>query len=152
MGGCEIPTSPLLKRKDLLFLFTGRSRENEFVHNLRFLGREDLAWYHPDLVAAADLVVGKLGYSTMAEAYQAGASFAYIRRPGFRESEPLAAFVDARMDSWEISWEQLRSGSWLKSLPLIPGRPFTPTNRVNGADQVADYLVTLLTEPDYARP
>lgn len=152
VGGCEIPIAPLLKRKDLLFLLTGRSRENEFVHNLRFLGQEDVSWYHPDLVAAADLVVGKLGYSTVAEAYQAGASFAYIRREGFRESEPLAAFVDDRMDSWEISFEQLRSGTWLKSLPQIPGRPFTPTKRASGANQAADYLASLLTAPAHARP
>ncbi len=152
VGGCEISTAPLLKRKDLLFLLTGRSRENEFIHNLRFLGQEDLAWYHPDLVAAADLVVGKLGYSTVAETYQAGASLAYVRRPGFRESDPLAAFVDARMDSWEIGWEQLQNGAWLKTLPLIPGRPFAPTNRANGADQAADFLVDLLVEADHARP
>ncbi len=152
VGGCEIPTAPLLKRKDLLFLLTGRSRENEFVHNLRFLGQEDVSWYHPDLVAAADLVVGKLGYSTVAEAYQAGASLAYVRREDFRESEPLAAFVDARMDSWEISFEQLRSGVWLKSLPQAPGRPFTPTRRISGADQAADYIAALLAALDHARP
>ena len=152
VGGCEIPIAPLLKRKDLLFLLMGRSRENEFVHNLRFLGQEDASWYHPDLVAAADLVVGKLGYSTVAEAYQAGKSLAYVRREGFRESESLAAFVDDRMDSWEISFEQLRSGAWLNSLPQITGQSSPPTNRANGADQAAEYLAALLTVPDHARP
>ena len=55
--------------------------------------------YHPDLVAASDLVVAKLGYSTVAEVYHAGTSFAYLRRPTFPESPILEAFVEEHIPS-----------------------------------------------------
>ena len=145
IGGWSAQIEPLLKRRDLLFLLAGRSRENEFVHNLRFLGQDDLAWYHPDLVAAADLVVGKAGYSTVAEVYQAGKPFAYISRSGFRESGPMCDFVDSQLDSWEISFEQMGSGEWLTTLPLIPVAPLPAHARRNGAEQAADFLARLAT-------
>ena len=143
-GGGVVSLAPLVKRKELLFLFTGRGRENEFLHNLRVLGSDDPAWYHPDLVAAADLVVGKVGYSTVAEAYHAGRSFAYVRRPAFRESATLAAFVDRHLDSWELGPEQLHNGAWLETLPPLAVGPPLVTHRVNGADQAADFLFGLL--------
>jgi hypothetical protein len=37
-------------------------------------------FYHPDLMAAADSLVAKAGYSTIAEAYQCGLPFGYVRR------------------------------------------------------------------------
>ena len=144
VGGGVLSLAPLLKRRELLFLFTGRGRENEFLHNLRFLGSDDPTWYHPDLVAAADMVVGKVGYSTVAETYHAGRSFAYVQRPAFRESATLAAFVDRHLDSWELSPEQLHSGAWLETLPPLAVGPPLVANRVNGADQAADFLLGLL--------
>lgn len=140
IGGWTAQVEPLLKRRDLLFLLAGRSRENEFVHNLRFLGQDDLSWYHPDLVAAADLVVGKAGYSTVAEVYQAGKPFAYISRSAFRESGPMCDFIDTHLDSWEITFEQMGNGEWLNTLPLVPVAPLPAHARKNGAEQAAAFL------------
>ena len=50
------------------------------------------AFYHPDLVNASDAVVGKLGYSTVAEAALAGVSYAYVPRNQFRETESFGKF------------------------------------------------------------
>lgn len=146
MGGIGaeiVALQPLLRRLDLIFVLPGWTRENEFTGNLRFLGRE-ASWYHPDLVAAADLVVGKLGYSTVAEAYQAGTPFAYVTRPAFRESADLAAFVAANLPSVEITREQLASGAWLTVLPRMPAKKIPTPHTANGAEQAADYLVSLL--------
>ena len=49
--------------------------------------------YHPDLVAAADAVVGKLGYSTLAECWCSGVPFGFVPRESFPESPVLAAAV-----------------------------------------------------------
>uniref|UniRef100_UPI001C3F14FF hypothetical protein n=1 Tax=Methylogaea oryzae TaxID=1295382 RepID=UPI001C3F14FF len=54
-------------------------------------------YYHPDLIHAADLLVGKLGASTVGEAWQAGIAYSYIPRPGFRESAVLAEFVEREL-------------------------------------------------------
>ena len=40
-------------------------------------------FYHPDLIHAADVVVGKLGYSTLAEAWAAGCRSAISRGHAF---------------------------------------------------------------------
>ena len=59
--------------------------------------------FHPDLVQAADVVVGKLGYSTVAETYLARAAMAFLSRPHFRESAVLAEFVRRTAPSAEIT-------------------------------------------------
>ena len=146
MGGLgmeALPLQPLLQRPDLVFVLPGRSRENEFTGNLRFLGRE-ASWYHPDLVASADLVVGKLGYSTVAEAYQAETPFAYVVRRDFRESASLAAFVDGHLPSRKITPEELYNGRWLAVLPTFPEGKTRTFQAANGADQVAGYLLDVL--------
>jgi hypothetical protein len=145
LGAEAVALQPLLQRPDLVFVLPGWSRENEFTGNLRFLGRE-AAWYHPDLVAAADLVVGKLGYSTVAEAYWAGTPFAYVARRDFSESVSLAAFVDNHLPSWQIAQEHLCNGMWLHSLPHLPAKKIKALQTTNGADQVAAYLVDLLSK------
>lgn len=93
--------------------------------------------YHPDLVQAADVVVGKLGYSTVAETYQARAAMAYLARPRFRESAVLAEFVRRTAPSLEITEAAFSDGSWLDAVDrlLDAERPTEP--RVNGADAAA---------------
>lgn len=93
--------------------------------------------YHPDLVQAADVVVGKLGYSTVAETYQARAAMAYLARPRFRESAVLAEFVRRTAPSLEITEAAFNDGSWLDVVDslLDAERPTGP--RVNGGDAAA---------------
>jgi len=99
--------------------------------------------YHPDIVRAADVVVGKLGYSTVAEVYHAGGALAYFTRPKFRESATLAAFVRANMPSVELAPASFATGAWLKELtPLLVARPARAA-RANGADAAAQLLVAL---------
>ncbi|MDW8327296.1 MAG: hypothetical protein RMK99_12070, partial [Anaerolineales bacterium] len=58
--------------------------------------------FHPDLLGACDAVLGKLGYSTLAEAYYAGLPYAFVERPGFREYPVLRDFIQAEMGGLEI--------------------------------------------------
>ena len=93
--------------------------------------------YHPDLVQAADVVVGKLGYSTVAETYHARAAMAFISRPRFRESEVLAEFVRRTAPSAEITEAALSDGSFIDAVDrlLDAERPTGP--RANGAGEAA---------------
>lgn len=155
LGGLGLQTgqraalAPLLRQKDTVFVLAGWSRENEFSENLRFLA-QDGPWYHPDLVAAADLVVGKTGYSTVAEAYQGDTAYAMLPRPGFREAPVLEAFVDKHLLSWKTDVDALASGAWLEQLARLaatkPKRPLPS----NGADQIADFLLSLLSRKTHA--
>lgn len=141
MGGIgdAVALQPLLQRPELVFVLPGESRENEFTANLRFLGRE-ASWYHPDLVAAANLVVGKLGYSTVAEAYQAGTPYAYVSRADFRESPVLAAFVEHHLPALHIDPEEWRNGRWLLRLPSLPIERPARSPAADGAEQIATWL------------
>jgi hypothetical protein len=149
LGGGQVSLQPLLQRPDLVFVLPGGSRENEFTGNLRFLGQEAF-WYHPDLVAAADLVVGKLGYSTVAEAYQAGTPYAYVPRSDFPESAKLAAFVDNHLLSWPITPQEWLDGQWLATLPSLPAERLPRIQTANGADQAAVWLAILLAKESHA--
>ena len=104
----------------------------------------DSPFYHPDLVAAADLVVAKLGYSTVAEAYHAGVDLAYVARPSFPESAVLAQFVRAEMEGWEISAEEVVAGRWAEEMRKSPSGRARGRERVNGADQAASRILELL--------
>lgn len=101
-------------------------------------------FFHPDLVNAADAVIGKAGYSTVAEVYNAGAPFGYVGRPRFRETLALTAFIEQEMKGLPITEAQFQSGRWLSSLADLIALPRIHRNDSYGADQVADFICELL--------
>jgi isopentenyldiphosphate isomerase len=105
------------------------------------------AFYHPDLVHAADAVVGKIGYSTLAEVCCAGVPFGYIPRLDFRESAALGAYVQEKMRGFPISEEAFISGDWLHrvhELLLTPTKPRKIDNADNGARIAALHICEIL--------
>jgi len=100
--------------------------------------------YHPDLVNAADVVIGKVGYSTLAEVYHAGTPFGYFTRPDFRESDVLSAFVRKNMPGVHMPGDTYKDGSWIGHLPELLEMSRAARNEANGADVVADFLQELL--------
>ena len=88
---------------------------------VRFPHRSD--FYHPDLIHAADAVVGKLGYSTLAEVWSAGVPMAYLTRPRFQESEVLEAWVRRELACRRIEASELRGRAWLEKVRELVSRP-----------------------------
>ncbi|HHB76404.1 MAG TPA: hypothetical protein ENK84_07655, partial [Desulfobulbus sp.] len=73
MGGVvgdEYAVGPLQQEKAAVFVLAGKGAAVKIEGNIRLLA-QDSTFYHPDLIAASDLVVGKTGYSTLAEVYSA---------------------------------------------------------------------------------
>lgn len=101
-------------------------------------------FFHPDLVHAADAVIGKLGYSTVAEVYAAGVPLGHVGRPTFRESPTLAAFVNAAMPGLPITPEELASGAWIEKLPALLALGRAQGTRANGAEAAAHIALGLL--------
>lgn len=97
--------------------------------------------FHPDLLSACSAVVGKLGYSTLAETYYAGIPYAYVERPGFREYPVLAEFVHQAMQGLEIKAATFESGGWLAELPKLLALPRLSRSGPNGAGQIAEFIV-----------
>jgi hypothetical protein len=98
-------------------------------------------FYHPDLVAASDLVVGKLGYSTVAETFCAGAALAFLSRPCFPESPILAQWVKNHMVAAEISGDELRDGSWRDVANELLKIPRRKPDEPNGAGRTTEVIL-----------
>ena len=99
--------------------------------------------YPPNIVWAADGVIGKLGYSTVAECFRAGARLGYLGRPEFPESPILEAFVRNRLPSLEFAL-QMDERAWSDSLRRLLALPPAATCELNGADQIADLALAHL--------
>jgi len=97
--------------------------------------------YHPDLVAASDLVVAKLGYSTVAEVYHAGTCFAYLRRPRFPESPILEAFVEEHIPSAALPDDWLDNPATPRIFEDLLGTARLRGTRPNGAKAAAELIL-----------
>jgi UDP:flavonoid glycosyltransferase YjiC (YdhE family) len=130
-------------RADVQFVIPGETAGFPCPDNLLFLERNS-GHYHPDLVGGMDAVIGKAGYSTLAEVYRAGLPFACVLRPGFRESRVLESYVNTEMKGFCLSPAEFSDGQWLDRLDelLALTRYVSPTE--NGVDQVAEFVLSKL--------
>ncbi len=138
----------LAKHADITFVIPGGSNKIVRRDNLILLPHHS-SFYHPDLVNACTALIGKVGYSTIAEVYHAGIPFGFISRDTFRETGPLVDFVRQRMPSLPFEEDEFRSGRWLKRLPellALPRRTHDTErpDEINGANQIAEFVLNLI--------
>ena len=136
--------------------FAGRPPDSGFVYALAGAAqtlRRDGPWlllphhspvYYPDLLAASDAVIAKLGYSTRAEAYHEGVPFGYLPRAGFPESQILSAWARREMAAREVSPEAFLAGDWLAAAQALLELPTQPRRRPSGADRAAEFILDVL--------
>lgn len=101
-------------------------------------------FYHPDLIAAADAVIGKLGYSTLAEVWSSGTRMGWIRRGTFPESKPLALWAGRHIPGFEIDGRRLFDQTWMEEIPRLLDAPPAAGTRRNGADEAAAAILDLI--------
>lgn len=143
MGGIPMENRFSLNNdgENIVFVFPVAALQTETREDNIIYLPHNHPYYHPDLVNASDAVIGKVGYSTIAEVYFSSAPFLYIGRKNFRETTPLVDFIQGKMNGVEISIDQLRNGEIIEVLThqwemndnkekLIP----------NGADEVAQII------------
>ncbi len=126
--------------ENLVFVVPGGSKRPKRDGNL-FLLPFRTRIHHADLVAAADVVVGKLGYSTVAEVYRSGTPFAFVRRPRFRESSVLEEFVRQRLPHREIEIEDFGNGAWIDEARALSRSKKVVPPQTDSARTIADWLV-----------
>ena len=131
----------LKKQTDIHFIIPGTVQTESLQDNLILLP-ENSAYFHPDLINASDAVIGKIGYGTLAEIYQAGVPFGYCARTHYRESKPLVEFIENNMHGLAISESEFQSGAFVRNLEKLLENPQVKHNLPNGADQIAIYLIT----------
>lgn len=146
MGGT--PNRPnymesLSEFSDVLFVIPGTGKNERIAENVLMLpSGTDI--FHPDLICASDAVIGKVGYSTLAELYHSGVPFGYIARPDFRESDVLVGFIKKNMSGLAIASEDFDNGKWEHFIPALLDIPITKPELSNGADTAAAYINGLL--------
>lgn len=146
LGGVaqELPFLDSLRKAPGHFLITGAETPWRDGNLTFFTLREPV--YTPDLIAASDRVVAKLGYSTAVEAWLQDRPLAFVANPAFRESRVLGPFVEEQMAARAVSREAFLSGEWWEDPWLrreaVPG----VDGRRSGAPQVARSVAELLKD------
>lgn len=101
-------------------------------------------FFHPDLVNASDVVIGKAGYSTIAEVFYAGLPFGFVARPNYPEHPPLAEFIAHEMNGMVIEEAEFQSGDIALNLERLLDMPPIQRREPNGAVQIAEFLMDLV--------
>jgi hypothetical protein len=132
----------LAAHRDAWFIIPGSSATLDLTSNMVRLPHQS-SLYHPDLLQAADAVVGKTGYSTVAETYHAGLPYGYVARPKFRESAVMEAYIQAHMRGIPFTEAEFRSGAWLDRLTELLALGRIQRDGLNGAEQVARFMLAV---------
>jgi hypothetical protein len=135
----------LASQKGIFYVAPGAGTDFRPSENVILLPHHS-DFYHPDLVHSADAVVGKVGYSTLAEVYHAGVPFGYIKRTRFQESEILSRYIEDHMTGYSIDERVFETGDWIHRIQELLDLPHFPGEEPNGADQVSNFILTLLDE------
>jgi hypothetical protein len=114
------PSQCFSRHPEIRFAIPGGEGIFEPAPNLVLLPHHS-SIYHPDLVGACDAVVGKLGYSTVAEVFRAGIPLGYVLRDGFPESPWLASFVAGSMRGLPVTALEVESGTWVERVEELLG-------------------------------
>ncbi|PKN86079.1 MAG: hypothetical protein CVU46_08930 [Chloroflexi bacterium HGW-Chloroflexi-8] len=144
MGGIPF-TANLSKlntqKNDFTFVIPGMNVTSITRKKNVILLPHDHEFFHPDLVHASELVIGKVGYSTIAEVYSAQIPFLYIPRKNFRESKILEEFINQEMVGSPIDLETIMDGSINSHILELINATVRPRSMTNGADEITKFIV-----------
>ena len=148
MGGTphSLPDLAILGKRysDITFVIAGHYPIQMMPSNVRLLPINS-PLFHPDLMRAANVVIGKAGYSTIAEVYQAGVPFGYFSRPECPEMPPLLSFLKEKIQGIHFTDYDYQTNAWLDHLTTLLSMPRIDRSREpNGADQCADAITQLV--------
>ncbi|KAJ3900997.1 hypothetical protein F5879DRAFT_992360 [Lentinula edodes] len=116
--GCnEMDHPQLLPESSWIAIICGASDEQRLDTSSTlpenfYLAPKDV--YMPDLTAVADVLLGKLGYGTVAECIDAGTPMVYVSRPLFVEELGLRVLLENEGVGVEMSRAEYESGRWVE--------------------------------------
>ncbi len=113
--------------------------------NTRLIPTE-YAGYH-NLIAAADVVIGKAGGSTVAECIGHRTPFIYTVREGYIENDLLCSALDRYAHARYIPRADFEAGDWVERLDDFIREPYEwPDIRIDGAQVAAGKLMERINE------
>ena len=96
---------------------------------------------HPDLVAAADCVIGKPGYGTVAECLHRPTAFAHVPRGEFREYPALVQLIRRWLPERALPLDDFLAGRWAGAVAAALAS--IPAERPPAGDGVAEAAAEL---------
>ena len=129
--------------KGIKFVMPGAGPGKKIHDNLIILPHQS-DFYHPDLAHAADAVIGKVGYSTLAEVYHAGVPFGYVARSNYNESGPMVNFIKQQMSGIALEESEFQDGDWVSKIWELLALPRVHRKGVNGAVQIGEFILALI--------
>ncbi|NIQ03104.1 MAG: hypothetical protein GWM98_24210, partial [Nitrospinaceae bacterium] len=127
----------LAEMRDTVFLTRDPIREEMAADNLVVL---DERFSFPDLIASADVVVTKAGYSTLATAFNHGKPVLSCEREDFSEYRAMKRFMEEQKVGRIISSEEFFAGQWAGELEQTLKLDVRGKVRLNGAEEVAGII------------
>jgi len=138
-GGMEFPAAVarLPRIDDTVWLYNrAEDYDRPDLHSPRSLGLPFI-----DILASADAILTKLGYSTVVEAGCLGLPLLHLPREDWPEERPMVDWLRRHAPVQPIAMEDLKSGAlagWLETLWSMPRpEPATPS----GAEEAAEILL-----------
>ena len=126
--------------ENLTLLLPGTFSKTEKIGNKILLPHHS-GYYHPDMIHAADFLIGKAGYSTIAEVCASGAAYGFISREYFRESEITADFLRRRPNTLEIDLTRFEAFTLAEEIEQLLTLGKTAPQFPNGSDIAAEFIL-----------
>ena len=147
MGGIPISVDQVsfnFDDKKTFFVIPGSDVKTQITKENKIFLPHDHNFFHPDLVHASDIVIGKVGYSTIAEVYSAQVPFLYIPRENFRESIYLEKFIQTELNGSPIKLKSFMDGTIKDDLQKVFDMPKKTNIVENGADLISANIINIL--------
>jgi L-arabinokinase len=96
-----------------LCLVCGAPAEQQLASNFIQMDRDS---YMPDLIAASDCMLGKIGYGTVSETLSCNTPLVFVRRDHFNEEPFLRKMLEFNRGGVEMNRRDFLSGRWVPYL------------------------------------
>ncbi|XP_065851057.1 L-arabinokinase-like [Euphorbia lathyris] len=130
-----------------LCLVCGASNEHELPKRFIKLAKDA---YTPDLIAASDCMLGKIGYGTVSEALAYKLPFVFVRRDYFNEEPFLRNMLEYYQSGVEMIRRDLLTGHWQPYLEHAISLKPSYEGGINGGEVAAHILQETATGKNYA--
>ncbi|XWS72876.1 hypothetical protein CRYUN_Cryun02cG0077500 [Craigia yunnanensis] len=130
-----------------LCLVCGASDTQEYPPNFLKLPKDA---YTPDLIAASDCMLGKIGYGTVSEALAYKLPFVFVRRDYFNEEPFLRNMLEFYQSGVEMIRRDLLTGHWKPYLERAISLKPCYEGGINGGEVAAHILQETAIGKNYA--
>ena len=138
----SLPFDQLERLRGYRFIVSGPAPEG----SRRIFSASSLPWPFDSLMASADLIVSKPGYSTIVESVARSTPLVYVRRYNFADEAALVDYAHRYGRAAELSLDDFTTGRWEQALDAAsrapkPGEPPPPaTGALEAAEILERYL------------